>query len=193
MHQHLVMLRAHSLLHVLAVLFLACLVGSCQGTRSTVLVEGEAPAMETRTYAWVQERIEAPEGSAPVYEQEVEAELRRLIDAELASRGFTAADEDDAGFLVTMRLDVTLDTRRYDPYFAIYSQEQFERGHLTLAALAPISYQPFWMARGNEVLRETKRAMTRETVQWIEVDEERSWDLPRLVNAVMETFPRGDG
>lgn len=193
MHQHLGMLRATTLLHVLTALLAAALLGACQQGRSTVLLEAEAPAMESRTYAWVQERIDAPEGSAPVYEQEVEAELKRRIDEALAARGFAVADEEDAGFLVTMRLDVTLDTRRYDPFFAVYSLEQFERGHLTLAALAPVSYQPFWIARGNAVLRETKRAMTRETVQWIEVDEEREWDVARLANAVMETFPRVDG
>jgi len=193
MHQHLRMLRAHTLVHIVAAVLLAALLGACQQGRSTVLLEGEAPAMESRTYAWVQERIEAPEGSARVYEQEVEAELQRLIDEAFAARGFAVADEEDAGFLVTMRLDVTLDTRRYDPFFAVYSLQQFERGHLTLAALAPVSYQPFWIARGNAVLRETKRAMTRETVQWIEVDEEREWDVARLANAVMETFPRVDG
>lgn len=190
------MLRARSIPAALALALVAplaaSLLASCQSGGATVLLEGETPALENRSYAWVDERIEKPADSAPVVDEEVEAEVRLLIDERLAARGFRQADEDDAGFLLTLRLDATLDTRQHDPYFAIYALEQFERGHLTLAALAPVSYQPFWIARSNIVLRATKRSMTRDTVTWIEVDEEREWDVPRLVKSVMETLPRHD-
>lgn len=149
------------------------------------------PALEAQTYAWVDERIEGPSASDPA-EDDVVADARARIDAQLAAGGLRPAPEDDAALLLALRVDVTREIRQFDPYFAIYSMERYEKGHLTFAALEPISYLELWRASTSHNLRVTERAMSRSKPKWEDHPEDRDWQLERMVGDVLEAFPTLD-
>ncbi|MEO1699884.1 MAG: hypothetical protein AAFU73_21550 [Planctomycetota bacterium] len=162
------------------------------GDRTRVHVgDIDHPALEAQTYAWVDERVEGPSPSESA-ETEVVDETRALIDAQLAAGGLRPAPEEDAALLLALRVDVTREIRQFDPYFAIYSMERYEKGHLTFAALEPISYVELWRASTSHNLRVTERAMSRAKPKWEDHPEERDWQLERMVGDVLEAFPTLD-
>ncbi|MEL6908204.1 MAG: hypothetical protein AAFP22_22540, partial [Planctomycetota bacterium] len=139
-------MRCSTVLLLPLVLLASLLAVSGCGDRTLVHAGNiDHPALEAQTYAWVDERIEGPSPSESA-EDGVVDEARARIDAQLAAGGLRPAPEEDAALLLALRVDVTREIRQFDPYFAIYSMERYEKGHLSFAALEPISYVELWRA-----------------------------------------------
>ena len=162
---------------------------SCVTSSTEHVEEGRLQLFEQRTYAWVDEPIAGPEGSTREELTELAREARSLLTAALAERGFRGVREGDAAILMSLRLDVTEETRELDPYFAQDQAERYETGHLSLAAFAPITYEDVWRARSEVKLRTTAQGLGTLRVRWKELDEERSWQLEELVGAIVERIP----
>ncbi len=187
------MSQNHGMVRLLLTSLLASSFGlfsaSCVTSSTEHIDEGRLELFEQRTYAWVDEPIAGPEGSTREELTELTREARSLLTAALAERGFRGVREGDAAILMSLRLDVTEETRELDPYFAQDQAERYETGHLSLAAFAPITYEDVWRARSEAKLRTTAQGLGTLRVRWKELDEERSWQLEELAGAIVERRP----
>lgn len=168
---------------------LALTLASCVTSQTELLDEERIELLQERTYAWVDEPVQGPEGATREDLDELAREARELLTEALAERGFRAVSKSDAAVLMALRLDVTEEERQVDPFFAQDQLERYENGHLSLAAFAPITYADVWRGRSEVKLRTTAQGLGTLRIRWKELDEERSWKLDSLVDAVVKRLP----
>lgn len=165
----------------------------CVTSKSEFLDASRLDVFEAKSFAWVEEPVEPPEAEGVmvtrVRDDELVAETRQELTAQLLERGFRMTAEDDAAVHLALRLDVSEEQRQNDPFFTVDPFERYERGHLTVAAFVPVTYEPVWRASAALKLRDTARGMGQAEIRWETLDETRDWRLEKLGKAVLKKLP----
>ena len=177
-----------TLLHLFVALTAALALFSCAGETRVHTNNLDRSALEAGTYAWVDERIEGPPEAIRAESRLLE-DARAALDEGLAARGMRSVSEAEAGLLFALRLDTTVEIRQFDPQFAIYSLERYEKGHLTLAALEAVTFRELWRATESRSVRVTERALSRGKPVWETLDAEQDWQLEPMAERVLRAFP----
>lgn len=165
----------------------------CVNSKSEVLDASRLDVFEAKSFAWVEEPMEAPKIDGVtvtrIRDDELIAQTRRELTAQLVDLGYRITSEEGAAVHLALRLDVSEEQRQNDPFFTVDPFERFERGHLTLAAFVPVTYEPVWRASAALKLRDTARGMGQSEIRWEALDEARDWRLPKLGRAVLKKLP----
>jgi hypothetical protein len=161
------------------------LLGACSGVR--VESSGDLPpeAAGSLTYAW------APDAGGSAIEPELAQQIRDEVDADLAARGLAvpAAQDAEPDLLVTPAVDVGMRVRVNDPYYFFPLLQQIEEGRLALTFTDPRTGELRWQGTGRRELRTVARSADSLSSRLVPTTEERDWDVPETVQAILAEFP----
>jgi len=156
---------------------------ACRGVRVETRGELAPDPAQTLTWAWA-------EGSpAGALEPGLAQQIREQVTADLAARGLAEAQGGEPDLLLTSSVDVTRRIRVNDPYYFFPLVQQIEDGWLTLAFTDPRTGELRWEGTGRRELRAAARNADVLTTRLVPTTEERRWDVPGTVQAILAELP----
>jgi hypothetical protein len=166
---------------------LALVAGACAPTKIRIESAPGADLAAYDSYDWSPER----QGSAvadPGGDEFLHERVQRAVDRNLQARGFRRVAE-GPGLLVRQTTQVAVQVLARDPYYTVSVAEQVEVGRLTLEFLDAKTNRTVWRGSGDRRLRTSALGYGLYRLQFVATDEERSWQLPQTVAAILEDFP----
>ncbi|MCB9881411.1 MAG: DUF4136 domain-containing protein [Planctomycetes bacterium] len=137
------------------------------------------------TYAWATAPSLMDLEGTRVEDPELEAAVRRAVDAELGRRGMHEVSHAEAAWLITQNAAVTVKVRANDPYFAFNAADQVEEGAIQLHVLDGRTRRVLWSGIGKSPLRVVGRGTGLHRQEFTAVDGERDWSVPEKVRAIL--------
>ncbi len=171
-----------------AALLGAGLVASCSTVR--IETDGDLRLEPGTTYRWVQSdglnvNRQGLQGEVPW------SELRAALSRRMQERGLMEVASPEAQVTAQMTLDFDIVTRENDPYFDFYVASRYERA--TLRLILREGQEHMWVGKDSRRLRYVEQMQgSMVTPSWIDVDEEREWDVEDFVDGLIAALPMRD-